>query len=398
MLKADNNVIKQIRFLRKIYTCNWYGCSGEYEADGSRLLYKVTTHNGQKFVVDYNQISEIVGKEDWFTGEFNTLANIGSHRTVTLSWGCKRKDSSKSNGPDSSLCVGDVVNVLNHGTKWTHTAKIVSIDNSTSSAVVKWHSTGRKDRVNLTDCVKWDQHGTSNRKRTPTDFFQHVPTKKQKSNASLTTASDQMKNMFYSKDNCLKLCAEGAIRNLMNMLHCSVEDMNTFWDLATLPLPLLLTRLNVNCVPDAVIGKETGINSINKCLWILRLKFKFATTTRIKVSRFQSLKETLKALLAIQFPMLISVESRNATYNHVVVVWKKMVIDFETKHTFTLTEESLREVCGTHTTFLRLTSGYGIFPSRKIRLSKENSDVVDWGMNEYYKVGGNVRNYFMSKK
>jgi hypothetical protein len=212
------------------------------------------------------------------------------------------------------------------------------------------------------------------------------------------TASDQMKNMFYSKDNCLKLCVEGAIRNLMNMLHCSVEDMNTFWDLAILPLPLLLTRLNVNCVPDAVIGKETGIDSIEKCLWILRLKFNFATTTRIKVSHFQSLKETLKALLAIQFPMLISVESRNATYNHVVVVWKKMVIDFETTHTYTLTEDSLREVCGTHTTFMRVISGYGIFPSRKIRLSKENSDVLDWGMNDYYKPGGNVRNYFMSKK
>ena len=189
--------------------------------------------------MNYNQISEIVSKEDWFTGEFNTLANIGSHRTVTLSWGCKRKDSLKSNGPDLSLCVGDVVNVLNHGTKWTHTAKIVSIDNSTSLATVKWHSTGMKDRVNLTDCVKWDQHGTSNRKRTLTDFYQHVPTKKQNSDASSTTALDQMKNMFYSKDNCLKLCVEGAIRNLMNMLHCSAKDMNSFWDLALSPLPSL---------------------------------------------------------------------------------------------------------------------------------------------------------------
>ena len=34
--------------------------------------------------------------------------------------------------------------------------------------------------------------------------------------------------------------------------------------------------------------------------------------------------------------MLLSVESRNATCNHVVVVWKKMVIDYEAIHTYTL--------------------------------------------------------------
>ena len=349
--------------------------------------------------MNLTQISDIVGEEEWLAGEFNTIANIGSHRTVTLSWGCKRKDSSsKNNNVKSVLCVGDVVNVLNHGTKWTHTAKIVSIDINSSSAVVKWHSTGRKDKVDLTDCVKWEEHSTSNRKRTPTDFYQDAPTKKQKYDPCKTTASEQVKNLFYSKVNCLKLCTEGAIRNLMNMLHCSEDDMNSFWELVTSPIPSLLTTLNVDRVPEAVIGNGTGIDSIKKCLWILRKKFNFATITRIKVSRFQSLKETLQALLAIQFPMLISVESRNATYNHVVVVWKKMVIDYEATHTYTLTEESLREVCGTHTTFLRLTSGYGIFPSRKVRVSKKNSDVIDWGITDYYKKEGNVRNYFMSKK
>jgi hypothetical protein len=29
----------------------------------------------------------------------------------------------------------------------------------------------------------------------------------------------QMENRFYSEDNLSKLCAEGAVRNLMNMLH-----------------------------------------------------------------------------------------------------------------------------------------------------------------------------------
>jgi hypothetical protein len=39
----------------------------------------------------------------------------------------------------------------------------------------------------------------------------------------------QMENRFYSEDNLSKLCAEGAVRNLMNMLHCSRAELNSFW-------------------------------------------------------------------------------------------------------------------------------------------------------------------------
>jgi hypothetical protein len=69
------------------------------------------------------------------------------------------------------------------------------------------------------------------------------------------------------------------------------------------------------------------------------MRFNFATTTNIKLNLFHSLKMTLQALIAIKFPMLISVESIQATYNHVVVVWRNMVIYFECMHTFALTEE-----------------------------------------------------------
>jgi hypothetical protein len=139
------------------------------------------------------------------------------------------------------------------------------------------------------------------------------------------------------------------------------------------------------------------IDSIQKCLWILRKKFKFATTRNIKLNLFCSLKTTLKALLAIKIPMLISVESRQATYNHVVVVWRNMVIDFECMHTYALTEEPLREVCGVHTTFVRLTSGYGVIPPKPIRSAMKNADEYDWGMDNFYKPGGSVRKYFISK-
>jgi hypothetical protein len=156
--------------------------------------------------------------------------------------------------------------------------------------------------------------------------------------------------------------------------------------------------LNEVQLPKAVMGNTFGIDSIEKCVWILRKKFNFATTSKLKVSEFQSLKLSLNALFQIKFPMVISVQSSQATYKHVVVVWRNKIIDFESMHTYPLTEESLRQVCGVHTTFQRICNGYGIFPSKQIRNSTKNAYIKDWGMDEFYKKGGSVRRYFMCKK
>jgi len=96
--------------------------------------------------------------------------------------------------------------------------------------------------------------------------------------------------------------------------------------------------------------------------------------------------------------MLISVQSSQAIYKHVVVVWRNKIIDFEYMHTYPLTEESLRQVCGVHTTFQHIVSGYGIFPSKKICTSSENAYIQDWGMDDYYKKSGSVRGYFTCNK
>ncbi len=138
-----------------------------------------------------------------------------------------------------------------------------------------------------------------------------------------------MKNMFFSDENLSKLCAEGAIQNLLNMLHFSPVDMIFFLELATSDLFTLMKSLNELLVPRVVLSPSLGSNLIQKCLWILRKKFKFQTTKKINYKHFQCLKQSLKVLLEIKFPMLISVESKFATYHHVVVVWRKMVIDYE---------------------------------------------------------------------
>jgi hypothetical protein len=124
----------------------------------------------------------------------------------------------------------------------------------------------------------------------------------------------------------------------------------------------------------------------------------FATTSKLKLSSFQCVKQSLKALLEIKIPVIISVQAQRATYNHVVVIWKKMVIDYESKYIYPLTEDSLRQVCGFTTTFQRITSGYGIFPSRQICQSPEIVHIKDWGTSEYYKPGGSIKKYFKKNK
>jgi hypothetical protein len=135
--------------------------------------------------------------------------------------------------------------------------------------------------------------------------------------------------------------------------------------------------LNDKKVPNGVIKEKLEVDSIEKCLWILQKKFKFATTSKLKLSCFQCVKHSLKALLEIKFPVIILVQAQSATYNHVVVIWRTMVIDYESKYIYPLTEDSLRQVCGFTTTFQQITCGYSIVPSRHICQSPENVHIKD---------------------
>jgi hypothetical protein len=49
---------------------------------------------------------------------------------------------------------------------------------------------------------------------------------KQHMKAEASALEVQMENRFYSEDNLSKLCAKGAVRNLMNMLHCSRDELD----------------------------------------------------------------------------------------------------------------------------------------------------------------------------
>jgi hypothetical protein len=96
--------------------------------------------------------------------------------------------------------------------------------------------------------------------------------------------------------------------------------MELFWEQPTPDLPSIMKSLNETNVSKKVYTPGLEIDSIEKCLRFFCKKFNFATTIKVKVTRFQSLKSTLTAILEIKFPMLILAESKLTTYHHVVVI------------------------------------------------------------------------------
>ena len=92
--------------------------------------------------------------------------------------------------------------------------------------------------------------------------------------------------------------------------------------------------------------------------------------------------------------MLISVESKFAAYQHVFVVWREMVTDYESMYTYPLTEDTLQQICSVNTTFQQISCGYGFLPSTICKALQANQNIQDWGTAEYYKQGSSTREYF----
>ncbi len=191
-----------------------------------------------------------------------------------------------------------------------------------------------------------------------------------------------IENMFYSEKNFSKLRAEGAIGNLMNVLHCPEDEVKQLWDIVQSPVHLILQTLGDSSVPKAVLKSGGECDSIQKSLWILCKKFKFSTKSAFRIECFKNLQEAINILRIVKFPLIISVMGTHACYHHVDVIWRGMIIDYESKYTFPLTNDYLRKICGVNTTFVGISCGYGIFPPKHIQNSIDNVSVEDWGINE----------------
>ena len=109
--------------------------------------------------MNYSQIHDVIGDEEWMKGEMNCICNIGGHRILSLTWGSKKKSKSKE------ISVGDIVSVSNHGTKIVHLAKVLEIKEEENIVKIKWQFSGRNDFVGMSDCRAYDVELTSQRKR-----------------------------------------------------------------------------------------------------------------------------------------------------------------------------------------------------------------------------------------
>ncbi len=93
----------------------------------------------------------------------------------------------------------------------------------------------------------------------------------------------------------------------------------------------------------------------------------------------------LKMLKEVKFPVLLGISSTQTSYNHAVVIWNGIAIDYESMYTFSVTEESLRQVCGATTTFQKVSTGWGLFPPKNLHKKLNEVQVTDWGITEFYK-------------
>ncbi len=124
LVHQDCGTIKQILLIRHIGRADFYKQSTEYENGDNCSIYEIFQMNNTKCYVNFGQISNIIGEEEWLQGEVNCLCNIASSKIVSLFWGAKKKEYKNSH--DFCLCAGDHISVANHGNQWIQCAKICS--------------------------------------------------------------------------------------------------------------------------------------------------------------------------------------------------------------------------------------------------------------------------------
>ncbi len=78
MKKSQSSNIKQIRFIRHIGRLDIYENSREYESNDDCHIYEIFLENNTTHYVNFGQINDIIGEEEWLQGEVNCLCNIAS--------------------------------------------------------------------------------------------------------------------------------------------------------------------------------------------------------------------------------------------------------------------------------------------------------------------------------
>ena len=191
--------------------------------------------------------------------------------------------------------------------------------------------------------------------------------------------SDGMKkNFWYSENNSEKLCAEGSVANLlfhMNLQNDAVE----FRQISSITtINELKVAMGVDAIPKRMLNNRHHIDPIEKCIWILEKRFNCRRYGwMLNTSHFRTANQVVNYLSPIMVPVILSVSGKNSLFNHVVVVWRNKIIDFESQYTYQLTVANVDRICGPKNSFSKINRGYMILPSRQMKISM--CDLSDWG-------------------
>ena len=153
---------------------------------------------------------------------------------IMLSWGAKKKERIEQRRvlSDEGLQVSDHVVVENHGNQWPQKAQIGNIDIENKSALIRWERTQNINYVDLEDLKRFSMDNSAPRKQKTTDFYTPPSGKKIASTEQHQYGRSDLQgwteNMFYSEKSSSKLCSEGAIGNLMNVLHCPQNEVKQY--------------------------------------------------------------------------------------------------------------------------------------------------------------------------
>ena len=195
--------------------------------------------------------------------------------------------------------------------------------------------------------------------------------------------ADGAKNIWWSRENLHKNCLVGSITNLLHHMQAG-QDAFQFKRLSALEEKSLLKELNEKSVPRKIkTGDGSGRDEFGRCLWLLRKRFNCQITQPVKADRFGSVELLARNAKRVKFPLVLSIEITNSPYNHVICLWRDMIIDFEEETTIPLTENNIRYSFGRNSTFVRVVRGYGIFPSKNMNKACRALDIKEWGRKSY---------------
>lgn len=191
-------------------------------------------------------------------------------------------------------------------------------------------------------------------------------------------------NFWYSKENHAKLCTEGAVANML--FHMKLpQEAEEFREVVTKPEKEMLVAMQATHVPKRVRDRrnKSMLDPMEKCMWILERKYDCRRFLYLNPDQHKTAEKLQMTLAQIRLPIMISVLGQHSVYNHVVVAWRGIIIDFETRQPYPLTLSNVDNICGAKNPFMKLTRGYVICPSRRMKIAV--GDLSDWGEQDIRK-------------